>query len=125
MEKGNGLVEVKFNHKVVNTGQNEDEAWVDVEVGEGETKEKKRFVADYVVGCDGATSAVRKALFGREWPGQTFASHLLVQNVCTTSLIQIRSPIPPTDHANRCGTMALRSMAGMAETTWWTLIGGA
>ncbi|KIY02277.1 uncharacterized protein Z520_02415 [Fonsecaea multimorphosa CBS 102226] len=82
MEKANGLVEVKFNHKVVGTGQDDRSAWVDVEVGaEGETKEKKRFTADYVIGCDGGSSAVRKSLFGREWPGQTFDFRLLVQNV--------------------------------------------
>ena len=83
LEKGKGLVEVKFNHKVVATGQDETSAWVDVEAGEeGSAKEKKRFTADYVVGCDGATSIVRKSLFGREWPGQTFDFRLMVQNVC-------------------------------------------
>jgi 2-polyprenyl-6-methoxyphenol hydroxylase-like FAD-dependent oxidoreductase len=81
MEKINGLVTVKFNHRVINVGRHADHAWVEVEAGEGDAKEKKRFTADYVVGCDGATSAVRKALFGREWPGQNFDCRLLVQNV--------------------------------------------
>ena len=82
LEKGNGLVEIKFNQKVLGTGQDANSAWVDVEAGaEGEVKEQKRYTADYVVGCDGATSTVRKSLFGREWPGQTFDFRLLVQNV--------------------------------------------
>ncbi|KAL2428705.1 FAD-dependent monooxygenase terC [Exophiala dermatitidis] len=82
MEKGRGLVEVKFNHKVTKAGQDEGCAWVDVEVNdENEGRTTKRFTADYVVGCDGATSTVRKSLFGRDWPGQTFDCRLLVQNV--------------------------------------------
>ncbi|KAJ9616457.1 hypothetical protein H2200_000175 [Cladophialophora chaetospira] len=82
IEKGNGLVEIKFNHKVVGAAQDANSAWVDVEAGaEGEVKEQKRYTADYVVGCDGATSTVRKTLFGRDWPGQTFDFRLLVQNV--------------------------------------------
>lgn len=88
MEKSNGLVEVKFNHRVTGTGQDETSAWVDVEAGaEGETKEKKRFTADYVIGCDGATSTVRKSLFGRDWPGQTFDFRLMVQNVSSSSIL--------------------------------------
>jgi len=80
IEKGRGLIEVKFEHRVVEVGQDDGKAWADVEVGEG--KEKVRFEADYVVGCDGATSAVRRSLFGREWPGQTFDCQFIVQNVC-------------------------------------------
>jgi 2-polyprenyl-6-methoxyphenol hydroxylase-like FAD-dependent oxidoreductase len=78
MERGKGLIEVKFNHQVVDVGQGEGKAWVDVEV---EGKERKRFEADFVVGCDGGSSTVRKSLFGRNWPGQTFDCRLLVQNV--------------------------------------------
>jgi 2-polyprenyl-6-methoxyphenol hydroxylase-like FAD-dependent oxidoreductase len=86
MEEGKGLIEVKFNHKVVATGQDDNSAWVDVEAGaEDEAKETKRFTADYVIGCDGGSSTVRKTLFGREWPGQTFDFRLMVQNVCPQS----------------------------------------
>ncbi|KAF4539231.1 uncharacterized protein LTHEOB_10395 [Lasiodiplodia theobromae] len=82
MERGKGLIEVLFNHKVTHAGQGENGAWVDVEVGEeGQQKEEKRFHADYVIGCDGASSAVRRSLFGREWPGQTFPYRFIVQNV--------------------------------------------
>jgi 2-polyprenyl-6-methoxyphenol hydroxylase-like FAD-dependent oxidoreductase len=78
-ERGKGLIEVRFNHRVVDVGQDQTKAWADVEMGEA--KEKVRFEADYVVGCDGATSAVRKALFGGLWRGETHDCRLLVQNV--------------------------------------------
>jgi 2-polyprenyl-6-methoxyphenol hydroxylase-like FAD-dependent oxidoreductase len=74
-----GLVDVRFEHRVVGVGQGGAQAWVDVEVGQDGRRE--RFEADYVVGCDGGTSAVRKALFGRSWPGRTFEQQILVQNV--------------------------------------------
>ena len=77
VEKYGDLVEIKFNHKVLDVGQDVDKAWVDVEVDGATT----RFEADYVVGCDGGRSAVRHALFGRQWPGVTHNCHLLVQNV--------------------------------------------
>ena len=86
MEKGKGLIQVKFNHKVVEVGQDAGKAWVDVNAEGGE---KKRLEADYVVGCDGGSSTVRKSLFGRNWPGQTFNCRLLVQNVRCQSTSQL------------------------------------
>ncbi|KXL46295.1 hypothetical protein M433DRAFT_65792 [Acidomyces richmondensis BFW] len=83
-KKHKNLIEVRFNHRVVGTGQDEKKqiAWADVEVGKaGEEKRVERIEADYVVGCDGAGSAVRRSLFGKEWPGQTFPCRFLVQNV--------------------------------------------
>jgi 2-polyprenyl-6-methoxyphenol hydroxylase-like FAD-dependent oxidoreductase len=76
-------IEVKFDHKVVNVRQNESKAWVEVEVGQenGGDATRETFEADYVIGCDGATSRVRQELFGREWPGVTWDHALLVQNV--------------------------------------------
>ena len=81
-EKGKGLIDVRFNHRVIGTGQDDTKAWVEVEIGEdGEEKRHERIDADYVVGCDGAGSAVRKSLFGHEWPGQTWDCRFIVQNV--------------------------------------------
>jgi 2-polyprenyl-6-methoxyphenol hydroxylase-like FAD-dependent oxidoreductase len=118
IEKGKGLVEIQFNHKVVATGQDADSAWVDVEIGEeGEEKETKRFSADYVVGCDGATSTVRKSLFGREWPGQTHPFRLMVQNVC---FLHLSWPQASTDRRGRFGTTGLKNTAGTAAITWST-----
>ena len=78
-EKYKDLVDIQFNHNVVDVGQDDRKAWVDVEIGD--SKARTRFEADYVVGCDGSRSVVRHALFGREWPGITHDCHLLVQNV--------------------------------------------
>ncbi|PWI72817.1 monooxygenase [Purpureocillium lilacinum] len=78
-------VTVLFNHRVVDVGQDEAGAWATVEVDAPEEMEKPtttvRFHADYLVGCDGGKSTVRHCLFQRNWPGETFASQLLVQNV--------------------------------------------
>lgn len=81
---GRKMIDVRFNHWVKGTGQDEEKgkAWVDVEVGgDGEVKRPERLEADYVIGCDGASSAVRRSLYGREWPGQTFPCRFIVQNV--------------------------------------------
>lgn len=83
-ERGKGLIDVRFRHRVTSVGQNADKAWADVEISNDDDETEKRterFEADYVIGCDGATSAVRRSLFGREWPGQTFDYRFLVQNV--------------------------------------------
>lgn len=89
LERAKGLIEIKFQHRVANIGQDEQRAWADVEVGE--EKRHIRFEADYIVGCDGATSAVRKSLFGREWPGQIFDCQFIVQNVSFDFGISIRA----------------------------------
>jgi 2-polyprenyl-6-methoxyphenol hydroxylase-like FAD-dependent oxidoreductase len=84
VEKYADYIDIRFNHRVVGTGQDEErkKAWVDVEIGEdGSQKKNERMEADYVVGCDGSSSAVRRSLFGREWPGQTFDCRFIVQNV--------------------------------------------
>ncbi|OCL10233.1 FAD/NAD(P)-binding domain-containing protein [Glonium stellatum] len=73
--------EAKWGHKAVDMGEEGGKAWVDVvEVQGGETK--KRMEADYVVGCDGATSQVRRSLFGsRNFPGFTWDEQLVATNV--------------------------------------------
>lgn len=70
-------VQVSFNHKVVGTGQNDKSAWVDVETKDG----PKRMEAPYVIGCDGASSMVRKSLFGRHFPGFTWDTQIVSTNV--------------------------------------------
>lgn len=79
LTKYNG--EIKWLHKVLDVGQDVDKAWVDVETPEG----KSRLEADYIVGCDGANSAVRKALFGPEYPGFTWDAQIIATNVCIVS----------------------------------------
>ena len=86
--------EVSWEHKVVGAGEDdgvkgageegEGRAWVDVEVKGGG---KKRVRGDYVVGCDGANSAVRKALFGEVFPGFTWEEQIVATNVGYSSMM--------------------------------------
>lgn len=83
-EKYSDLIDIRFNHRVTSTGQNptKGKARVHVEIGNDESDKRfDRIEADYVIGCDGAASAVRRSLFGRNWPGQTFDCKFIVQNV--------------------------------------------
>lgn len=74
------LAKVHMSSPVVDVGQNDHTAWVDVKV-DGEIK---RMEADFVVGCDGAQSAVRKSLFGSSFPGFTWDNQLVAVNVSVT-----------------------------------------
>lgn len=69
---------VTFQHKVVAVGQNEREAWVKIESEDGIINTME---ADFVVGCDGASSVVRKALFGKNFPGKTWDQQIVTTNV--------------------------------------------
>ncbi|ORY57902.1 FAD binding domain-containing protein [Pseudomassariella vexata] len=75
LNKYNGSI--SWNHKVVTVGQDEKTAWVDVETPDGPTK----VYGDYVVGCDGANSSVRKSLFGDDFPGFTWDKQVVATNV--------------------------------------------
>ncbi|GJC81877.1 FAD-dependent monooxygenase terC [Colletotrichum liriopes] len=72
--KHNGSI--SWQHRVVGLGQDDRQAWVDVETPDGQ----KRVEADYIVGCDGANSAVRKGLFGDEYPGWTWDQQIVATN---------------------------------------------
>lgn len=75
-------VDIKWSHKVTGIGQDENEAWVDVEsTQEGGEKAPSRFHADYIVGCDGASSQIRKSLFGENFPGFTWDKQIVATNV--------------------------------------------
>lgn len=70
--------EVSWNHTVIDIGQTEEEAWVEVETCKG----TKRLTADYIVGCDGARSIVRRKLFGADdFPGHTLDEQIVATNV--------------------------------------------
>lgn len=83
---------VLLSHEVLAVGQDKDKAWVDVRTPEGE----KRLEADYVVGCDGAPSKVRRELFGSEFPGFTWDKQIVATNV--------RPPLPPENKASQSDT---------------------
>lgn len=80
-EKYSEFIQIKFNHRVVDIGQDEKKAWAFVQVGVPGKEATEKVEADYLIGCDGGQSTVRKCLFQRNWPGETFKSRLLVQNV--------------------------------------------
>lgn len=81
--------EVHWGHKLVDLKQDEKGATAIVETQDGQ---KKEFTADYIVGADGASSGVRTALFGKEYPGETLKQQIVATNVC-------RRPAPS---ARRC-----------------------
>ncbi|KAL4922769.1 hypothetical protein BDW62DRAFT_2838 [Aspergillus aurantiobrunneus] len=68
---------LKWSHRVVKLGQEADHAWVDVETPTGQ----QRMQADYVIGCDGASSTIRRELFGPEYPGETLNAQIIATNV--------------------------------------------
>lgn len=81
VEKYNG--DVKWLHKVLGVGQDDEKAWVDVQTPDG----RKRIEADYVVGCDGANSQVRKSLFGNEYPGFTWDAQIIATDVRASHIL--------------------------------------
>jgi 2-polyprenyl-6-methoxyphenol hydroxylase-like FAD-dependent oxidoreductase len=100
-------VEVMFNHKVIDIGQDEEKAWVEVETPEGQ----KRHEATYVVGCDGATSTVRRKLFGaKDFPGYTWDKQIVATNVRTRSLMTAQSH----SHHRRSRTLLKSSVTTMS-----------
>jgi len=69
--------QVKWSHRVVRISQDQGQAWVEVETPNG----LQRSDADYVIGCDGASSTVRRELFGPEYPGETLIAQIIATNV--------------------------------------------
>ena len=74
--------EVKWSHKVVRIGQDQEKAWVEIETPSG----LRRSEANYVIGCDGASSTVRRELFGPEYPGETLNAQIIATNVRSVAI---------------------------------------
>lgn len=74
-------VEVRYIHTVFKIDQTEARARVWAETPHGE----QSFEADYIVGCDGASSQIRRALFGDDFPGRTWDEQIVATNVSTKS----------------------------------------
>lgn len=90
-------VKVLFNHKVTDLGQDPSKAWIEAETPEG----VKRFEAEYIVGCDGASSIVRRKLIGgrESFPGWTWDKQIVATNVgniksprCRADLCRYHTP---------------------------------
>jgi 2-polyprenyl-6-methoxyphenol hydroxylase-like FAD-dependent oxidoreductase len=76
--EGNDNVTVLWNKKVTDVGSDGTEAWAMVKNADGT---EERWTADYICGCDGANSQVRKSLFGNEFPGHTWDAQIIATNV--------------------------------------------
>ncbi|KAK0716588.1 hypothetical protein B0T21DRAFT_296588 [Apiosordaria backusii] len=79
--KSQQTAEIKYGWKVAEIGEDveKDKAWVKVEKADGSTEVRE---ADYVVGCDGANSIIRRKLFG-DWvyPGYTWDRQIVATNI--------------------------------------------
>jgi 2-polyprenyl-6-methoxyphenol hydroxylase-like FAD-dependent oxidoreductase len=82
--------EVKFSHRVVSIDQDQSSAEVLVETPDGTQVTMK---ADYITGCDGARSQIRRSLFGEDnFPGWTWDEQIVATNVSRIiSKLKIRS----------------------------------
>ncbi|KAL6709798.1 hypothetical protein ACN47E_000583 [Coniothyrium glycines] len=70
--------EVLWGHKLVDVQQDATGATAVVETTRGD---KKKITGDYLIGADGASSGVRTALFGKDYPGETLKQQIVATNV--------------------------------------------
>ena len=76
----NSKICLKWGHRVVDVGQDENSAWVIVKKQDGT---QTRISGDFLIGCDGGTSQVRKSLFGdKNFPGMTWDVQFVATDVC-------------------------------------------
>ncbi|CZS98302.1 related to monooxygenase [Rhynchosporium graminicola] len=73
-------IEVRWNAKVVDVidGDKKVQAVIDRGAKHGGNEQVE---GDYLVGCDGATSRVRRTLFGSSFPGKTWDAQIVATNV--------------------------------------------
>lgn len=111
--------EVRWQHMVVAIGQDAGKAWVDCETPSGTV----RVEADYIVGCDGANSMVRRGLFGDEYPGFTWDKQIVATNVSLrpSFTLTLRLQPPLLTRGRRCTTTST-STASQTRTSSFTRI---
>ncbi|KAJ3538931.1 hypothetical protein NM208_g5688 [Fusarium decemcellulare] len=71
------LATIRWDHRVDEIRHDDDQARLVVTTPDG----VKDMTADYVVGCDGANSIIRRQLFGGEFPGYTWDLTIIATNV--------------------------------------------
>ena len=69
--------QVHWSCPVVDIGQDSESAWIEIGLSTG----NRKISADYIVGCDGARSIVRRQLFGEDFPGFTWDDQIVATNV--------------------------------------------
>lgn len=75
----NSKIVLKWSHRVVDVGQDENSAWAIVKEPDGT---EKRISGDFLCGCDGGTSQVRKSLLGeKQFPGKTWDVQFVATDV--------------------------------------------
>jgi 2-polyprenyl-6-methoxyphenol hydroxylase-like FAD-dependent oxidoreductase len=75
----NQNITIRWNHRVVNVGSDNNFAWALARTKDGT---ESKLEADYLCGCDGATSQVRRTLFGeKNFPGKTWDVQIIATNV--------------------------------------------
>lgn len=88
---GGGGVHIVWGQKVVALGGTEDDAeqaWAETE--DIETGAKAKYTADFVVGCDGGNSSVRRLMFGSgNFPGFTWEEQIVATNVSDSTNINL------------------------------------
>ena len=67
--------QVSWEHRVLDVEQDDSKVSIKVQTPD---ENEKTIEADYVVGCDGANSVVRKSLFGEDFPGFTWNQKQIV-----------------------------------------------
>lgn len=76
-------VQVTWGQKVVALGGMEDDAeqaWAETE--DAEAGDRKRYTGDFLIGCDGGNSSVRRLMFGSQnFPGFTWEEQIVATNV--------------------------------------------
>jgi 2-polyprenyl-6-methoxyphenol hydroxylase-like FAD-dependent oxidoreductase len=115
-------VQVLFSHKVIDIGQDDEKAWVDAQTPVG----MKRFEAKYVVGCDGASSTVRKKMFAdkkENFPGWTWDKQIVATNVRLPSITLHMTPANPdrSDTHSRNSATQMQTSSSILFTGTWSL----
>ena len=78
---------VHWEHEFIGVTQDDEKVIVSTEYHD----QKKIFTADFLLGCDGGRSGVRRALFGRNFPGHTWDTQIVATNVSKAPSIRDRN----------------------------------
>lgn len=72
-------VTIRWNHSAINVGQDKTSAWAIIRNKDGT---ESKVTGDFLCGCDGANSQVRRSLFGdQNYPGRTWDAQIIATNV--------------------------------------------
>ena len=83
-------ISLYWSHQVFDVGQNDASAWAVVKTADGT---EKKITGDFLCGCDGGTSQVRKSLLGeRNFPGKTWDVQFVATDVSEATYIGRKIP---------------------------------